>query len=503
MRRLQAVPVIAARDIAIQTGGDLVNYGGVISASDRVQLQSLHGSIQNLAAAEDFTTVFTKESFWGRCKTTISMGTRYFPGQILSGGKVDVLAAEGTVLNRGSVIAAADGITVFARDLVRQDVESSTYTNNGHVSCGLFGCNGSRTQSTITQRATIASETGDIAITVTDGDFVNRGSSLFALDGRLSIRAQDVTFETAAFEEINRSWATSMSLTGISSSRTTSNHWTIERPVAMANAIDITATGDPLRGRGNVTGTGAQISAASSLAITAAGDIDFKALQLAYFTETKGWSVGLTYPGSSLVNAIQNGDPFAASPLLGSIRGLANAGSNPLGGGMAALRIANTLAGGPDAIARALDPTGGLLTGGGLSFGFSFSSFKSRSDWTQTLGSALTSGGLLTLTSGNDLTLSGSTAAGGTTNVTVGGNLTVASVQDTASSRSSSSGFSLSVGAGGPSVGFSGSRSQSNSTWTNTLGTITSATGTSVTVGGNTSLIAGAITSASGGRLWN
>ena len=148
---------------------------------------------------------------------------------------------------------------------------------------------------------------------------------------------------------------------------------------------------------------------------------------------------------------------------------------------------------------QALDPTGGLLSGGGLSFGVSFSSFKSRSDWTQTLASSLSAGGTLTLTSGADLTLSGSTATGGTTNVTVGGNLTVASVQDTASSSSSSTGVSLSVGAGGVGFGVNGSKSQSNSRQTNALATITSTSGpTNVTVGGNTNLVGGAITSSGG-----
>ena len=491
VRRLDAVPVIAAKDISIETQGDLINYGGVISATHDVRLKSLHGSVENLAAAEDFTTVFTKKSFWGSDKTTISKATRYFPGQVLSGGTVEVLAPEGQVLNRGSTVAAAAGITVVAQSLVKQDVESSTYTNGGTVKCGLFGCNGSKTQSTITQRATMVSDTGGISITVKNGDYVQRGSSLEALNGTIAITAKNVTFETAAFEELNKSWNTSVSLTGVSSSTTKSNTWTVERPTVFANAIDIRASS-------NVTGTGAQIAAADSLTIKAGGDIDFKALQLSYYTETKGWSVGLTYPGSSLVNAIQNGDPLAASPLLASVKGLANAGANPIGGGLAALRIANAL-GSSSSLTQALDPTGGLLSGGGLSFGVSFSSFKSRSDWTQTLGSALSAGGTLTLTSGNDLTLSGSTATGGTTNVTVGGNLTVASVQDRSSSSSSSTGFSLSVGPSGPSFGVNGSKSQSNSVQTNALATITSTGGpTNVTVGGNTNLVGGAITSSSG-----
>ena len=129
--------------------------------------------------------------------------------------------ARSVAIARG-ILAAAAGIAIVGKALVSQDVQANTFTNNGYKSCGLFGCNGSQTQSTITQRASMVSDTGDISIKVTDGDFVNRGSTLMALDGTLSISARDVKFETAAFEEINRSWASNFGLTGFSASKTTS-----------------------------------------------------------------------------------------------------------------------------------------------------------------------------------------------------------------------------------------------------------------------------------------
>ncbi|MEQ1713585.1 MAG: hypothetical protein ABL908_19615, partial [Hyphomicrobium sp.] len=46
------------------------------------------------------------------------------------------------IQNRGSSIAAADGITVVAQDLISQDVVANTFTDNGRKSCGLFGCKG-------------------------------------------------------------------------------------------------------------------------------------------------------------------------------------------------------------------------------------------------------------------------------------------------------------------------------------------------------------------------
>ena len=63
----------------------------------------------------------------------------------------------------------------------------------------------------------MVSETGDITIEVTNGDFSSRGSTLMALGGRIGIDARDVRFETAAFENLAQRWSTSFSLTGISS----------------------------------------------------------------------------------------------------------------------------------------------------------------------------------------------------------------------------------------------------------------------------------------------
>jgi Hemagglutinin repeat len=181
----------------------------------------------------------------------ITVATGYEAGKILSGGTVEIFAGEGTTRNTGSEIAAAEGIAIVAHDPVQQDVKANTFTNNGTVSCGVFGCNGSHAQSTITQRATLVSGTGDIAINVAEGDFVNRGSTVMAHDGTLSITARNVRFETAAFELVNQSWSSSFGLTGFSASKTTANAWTVEVPIAFARAIDIRASGD-------ITGSGAQ-----------------------------------------------------------------------------------------------------------------------------------------------------------------------------------------------------------------------------------------------------
>lgn len=75
VRRLLDTPVVSAESVVITTQHDLTNYGGIITGNDSVRLQSLHGNVANVAAAYDFTTVFTRKKFWGSDSTTISVGT--------------------------------------------------------------------------------------------------------------------------------------------------------------------------------------------------------------------------------------------------------------------------------------------------------------------------------------------------------------------------------------------------------------------------------------------
>ena len=97
VRQLLAVPVVSAESISITTDRDLINYGGVISANESVRLQSLAGNVTNEAAAWDFTTVFTRTSFWGSSRSTVSVGTAYEAGRVLSDGTVEIYAGQGTI----------------------------------------------------------------------------------------------------------------------------------------------------------------------------------------------------------------------------------------------------------------------------------------------------------------------------------------------------------------------------------------------------------------------
>ena len=82
----------------------------------------------------------------------------------------------------GSNIVAAPGATLTAETLIKQDVLSNI-TTSGYVKCGLFGCNDSQTQNTITQRSLIVSGSGDVTI-----DVAPATSSIAALTCPVSAR---------------------------------------------------------------------------------------------------------------------------------------------------------------------------------------------------------------------------------------------------------------------------------------------------------------------------
>ncbi|MGL5632255.1 MAG: hemagglutinin repeat-containing protein, partial [Azovibrio sp.] len=146
-------------------------------------------------------------------------------------------------------------------------------------------------------------------------------------------------------------------------------------------------------------------------------------------------------------------------------------------------------------------------SGNGVGFSVSASSNKSSGhangnglEWTNT---HLLAGDTLTLISGNDLTLRGATARGDTLLASVGGNLIIESLQDTDNYKSEqkSSGFSLSIPlsmGGRPSASISKGQTDIDSNYRSVIEQSALKAGDGgfiVDVGGNTTLIGGAILS--------
>ncbi|MEQ1712002.1 MAG: hemagglutinin repeat-containing protein, partial [Hyphomicrobium sp.] len=284
----------------------------------------------------------------------------------------------------------------------------------------------------------------------------------------------------------------------------------VEVPEVMGRAIDIRAAGD-------IAGVGLVMRARDDISVTAGGTIDFSALQLDYFKETKGWSVGFTYPGSALIKGLESGGPkglldayVGSNPLLASVRGLsqgvdpvsvarfATAGFDTLGKlshAYGQLGIGGGATGALGALGEGLNPLSGLMSGNPLSWGVNVSSFRSRDDWTASFGTALQAGGNITLAAGRDLNLldGAQLAAGGDVALSAVNDITITAAEETRSSSSRSMSVGLTFTGYTP-TGGSVSVSRSNSSGTRY-------TGASIAAGGDITIISGGDTTVRGGTI--
>lgn len=143
----------------------------------------------------------------------------------------------------------------------------------------------------------------------------------------------------------------------------------------------------------------AQIHAAEDLSIRAGGDIDFDRLQLAKFREVKGWSIGFSFPGSGIVDALAQGEGASGAlnaladtiPVLAAVKRLKGA----KGPGQVIGAAANLALTGADVLGSGLNSFKTAVNGGTIdaftnglansfnpfanpTFGITFSKFKSR-----------------------------------------------------------------------------------------------------------------------------
>lgn len=217
--------------------------------------------------------------------------------------------------------------------------------------------------------------------------------------------------------------------------------------VIAANDVSIQGAG--------LTNTGATIAGSKNLAVNTTGDISNTSGAL------RGGDVSLTSTQGSIRNqtlAGQSGDSHTASTSIGNTASIESTGNLDMnaakdisvtGGNVAAKGDASLTAGGDvsfDTIVDHTTSTRGYVApehSGGNSWG----SQTTTSD--KHVGSTLSSGGNLAITSGQDTTIAGSTVdAGGNLDLKTGGDLKVEARQDTHSTQSTSHTSGLGVGGG-------------------------------------------------------
>lgn len=503
---LQHGGVLGGADIMIQTQDDFLNLGGTISGTESVNIASINGNIINEAQEGEFVVNWDPGS-WGGLFGAASwdIGTEFAPGQILSGGEVNLIAQNGEIRNIGSTIGGFGDVTLSAKSLIEQDVKTASFIVSETVSCSLTGCSGNTEGETVIQQSEIRSEIGNIVIDVSDGDFVNIGSKILASFGDVSISAEDIIFTAATAEVIEDSFTLGFGPTGIAYQASEWNKVQTALSEVAGQNISLNATGD-------INGEGAIITAVNDLTMQAGGSILFDSHQNDLWHETWGFSLSISFPGSSLIGALESGGGIEdvalayanSNPVGAALVGLANA-EDGLSIGMAAMQVGMAsfdMLGGLAGIYRNPDPTVGGLSGvgdsllsqlnpfsdffdgGGISFGVGVSYNEQETAWTESFQSQLSAGGDLTMIAGQDISLVGGTQASAVNDVLLqaGNDVNIAAGADTYASEGMSAGLSVNFGPGSLGLGVNFSENESEST---------TYTGADLTAGDNLTINAG------------
>ena len=241
---------------------------------------------------------------------------------------------------------------------------------------------------------------------------------------------------------------------------------------------------------------GALLFAARDIDLTAGEDITFDAHQNLRYVSRSGWSVGISFGGSGIIEALlSDGDILEAyvntNPTLAAVHRLAtgdfSAGSlinlayhlPSLGSTINQGSVGN-VASITDSLVDQLNPFSWMEDNAGFNpdafngnatardflngITFRLGAYKSRQEWTESHVSQLIAGQDLWIDAGKDIALVGGTVASGNRDVSLyaGENVLVAALADTSRSSSSGWGLSLGFGASGVTFGADFNRSRAN-----------------------------------------
>ncbi|MEL7451770.1 MAG: hemagglutinin repeat-containing protein [Pseudomonadota bacterium] len=493
-------------DLLITSVGDIFNLNASRINSDGDLSVIAGGDIINEALTFQFR-LGEEHGCGGRACG--SLADDFLASEIAAGGNL-LFSAQGDIINRASNIGAVDDATLFATGDIRNEALTSVFTIvDINRRRGLFGREIVREEAAIIRGSTIQSG-GDL-IASADGDIVSEGS-LFASNGLSALDARGDVILDAVIEELEF-FERRRGFSGLSfqSVRRERNDFALEISQVIGEDVSIFADGD-------IEGSAAIVAAARDLTAAAGGDITFEAETLERFFEERGFSVGVSFGGSSLLESVINGGSFSdvggaflqSNPFTSSLQRLAGSdtpfeiGFNALNSvtrGLDFTREALTsengqgLVGQLNPFATQGDPTNlNPLQSIASGVTFDFSSFRNEQQFTESISSQIEAGRDLILSAGGDINLTGGTEAfaGRDALIEATGDILLQAAEDTLRERSRSFGGSFGINPQGFSVGFN---TQNGRTDALTF------TPTSVTVGANLNLSSGGDTSLIGAQI--
>jgi filamentous hemagglutinin family protein len=521
---LTSTSLSAGGDLTLTSGGDILNFGGSLLSEENTILTA-NTDIRNEALRQNFTLTAAHGCVAYGCG---SQGHEYKSGEILAGLGL-IATAGGDIINSGSVMGAGGDILLAASgaesNIINKALTSQYlyhYVNQG----GFFSRRKELLNRAVISESEISTEFGDI--TIESGQDILIDGSKVSAGGDVSLTAANDIQLYAKAEEL-KNYRKVRGFSGLSYGQT-KTYWN-DFATAFASVEGENIYFDA---GNNVQGIGARLFANADISVVAGENITFDAHQNDRYEYTSGWSFGISFGGSGLINALlTDDDVFDAymatnstlaavhrigqgdfslgslinlgyhAPSLGQAIGIGGSGGTDFSQSLFEQlnpfswtkdnALFNAAASGP---ADALINKKGFLNGVTFRFGV----HKSSREWTESYVSQIVAGQDLwletysTANDSGDINLVGGTVASANENalVSASGNVLVAALSDTTRSESSSWGLSLGLSADGYSFGADFNQSHGQSEM------FTNAT---LTAGGDLDVISGKDTVLMGANL--
>ncbi len=490
---LVTTAVTSGGDLLLSAGEDVLNFGGSAVAGENLYI-SAETDIRNEALRQNFTLSEEDGCVAHGCGRE---GHAYRAAELLSGSGM-LLTAGGDIINNGSVIAAAGSIMAQAEGDIRNEALTSQYLYHYIDSSSFFGLkrNKQLLYRAIISEGAISTEYGDVTLDAGQ-DIVSVGSMISA-GGLAQLNAgQDITL-LAKSEELHN-YVKQRGFSGLSYGQDVVSWNEFDTAFARVEGDDISLSA----GR-NVTGIGALLFAANDIDLWAVEDITFDAHQNLRYENRSGWSFGISFGGSGIIEALLNDEDIleayvSTNSSLAAVHRLATGDFSMgsllnLGYHLPSLGSAiNKGAQGPGktpmtSLVEQLNPFSwmdenalfnpdafkGKPTAKDFLSGITFrlGVYKSSQEWTESHVSQVVAGQDLWLDAGHDISLMGGTVASANqyAGVFAGNDIVVAALADNYRSSSSGWGVSLGFGADGVTVGMDYNRSSATGeTFTNAV----------------------------------
>ena len=482
----------AGRDLTLNSGGDILNFGGSLVSNENLILTA-ETDIRNEALRHNYTLTSEHDCKSRACGRE---GHEYKAAEILSGSGI-IISAGGDVINNGSAVTAAGSLLVDAEGDIVNSALTSQFLYHYVKKSSFFGLKRKKEKlyRAVISEGVFSTEFGDIVLDAAN-DIHSTGSKISAGGDVVLEAANDILLEAEAEELKNYRKYRGFSGLSYGATNTKWNEFQTAFAQIEGNNIRLNA------GR-NATGIGALLFASQDIDVTAGEDITFDAHQNKKYLVTKGWSIGISFAGSQIVDAALKGESIldayiSTNPTLAAVDRIASgdfsvnalinlgyhlpsSGSQVNGRIVEGRRQARPISLG-ESLAASFNPFSGLgdnaLFNGGVNAdtgetassgdyfrGISarFGMFQSRQEWTESFVSQLIAGEDLYLDAVQNVSLVGGTVASANENAYVyaGEDVLVSALADTHKSSSSSWGVTVTY-KGGNSWEFGADYSVSN-----------------------------------------